>query len=135
MPWPRTRLPWRRFYCVREFGQPRETSKYSCLPNKSTQDGNKGGMEKILRTQNKGGLENPARLNQNKGGMENILRTAYPSLVLLNGKGEYPPSSGRGGTQPNLIQTNYVVPMQACTRGRDQPQEIYQTRRQGDHGA
>ena len=46
-------------------------------------------MERILRTQNKGGLENPARLNQNKGGMENILRTAYPSRVLLFGKGEY----------------------------------------------
>ena len=59
------------------------------LENLSCLNQNKGGMGKILRTQNKRGLENPARLNQNKGGMGKILRTAYPSRVRLKGIEEY----------------------------------------------
>ena len=66
-------------------------------------------MEKILRTQNKGGLENPARLNQNKGGMENILRTAYPSLVLLNGKGEYHVRRDRDRTDVGISTFGFPI--------------------------
>ena len=75
------------------------------LENPARLTQNKGGMETIFRTQNKRGLENPARLNQNKGGMGKILRTTYPSRVRLYGDEEYP----RSTTLSTVTRTGWAI--------------------------